>query len=83
MIIKFKVKDFHGYMTSSKYYYLDHIPLVQDEILERVLFSEAHRKTFGRINIGDLDKIISYMHLKLPLKVNFNVRVLCKWHCRY
>ena len=74
MIIKFKVKDFHGYMTSSKYYYLDHIPLVQDEILERVLFGETHRKHFGGINIGDLE-ITSCVHLKLLLKVNFNVQV--------
>ena len=36
-------------------------------------------KQFGRIHIGDLDKIISYMCLKLQLRVNFNVRVLPNW----
>ena len=32
------------------------------------------------MNIGSLDKIISYMHLNLQLGVNFNVRVLSNWH---
>ena len=36
---------------------------------------EHIEKEFGRINIGDLDKIISYIRLKLQLGVNFNVRV--------
>ena len=36
-------------------------------------------KEFGRINIGDLDKIISYVQLKLHLRVNFNVHVLPNW----
>ena len=40
-------------------------------------------KHFGGINIGDQGKIISYMHLKLLLGVNLNVRVLCKWRGRY
>ena len=46
-------------------------------------------KQFGGINIGDLNKVISYMHLKLQLRVNFNVRVLSNWYntdsklCRY
>ena len=29
------------------------ITTIQDEILERVLFSETHRKHFGGINIGN------------------------------
>ena len=49
----------------------------------RALFGEIHRKHYGRINIGDQGKIISYMHLKLLLGVNFNARVLCKRHDRY
>ena len=40
-------------------------------------------KHFGRINIGDLGEIIPSMHLKLPLRVNFNVRMLPKWCGRY
>ena len=36
------------------------------------------RKHFDGINIGDLDKIISYICLNLQLEVNFNVRVLHK-----
>ena len=47
--------------------------------MARVLFGETHRKEFGRISIGDLDKIISYMRLKLHLGVNFNVCVLPNW----
>ena len=37
-------------------------------------------KQFGRINIGNLDKIISCMHLKLQLGVNFNVHMWPNWH---
>ena len=37
------------------------------------------RKHFGRINIGDLDKIISNM-LKLAARSNLNVCVLHTWH---
>ena len=44
----------------------------------RVLFGETHTKTFWRNKYWRL--IISYMCLKLPLRVNFNVRVLRKWH---
>ena len=36
-------------------------------------------KHFDGINTGNLDKIISYMCLKLPLRVNFNVYMLPKW----
>ena len=36
---------------------------IKDEILARVLFGETAIKQFGGINIGDLDKIISYMCL--------------------
>ena len=36
----------------------------------RALFGEIQKKTFGRINIGDLDKIIFYMY---GFGVNFNV----------
>ena len=49
----------------------------------RVLF--VKRKHFGRINIGDFDKIISYTVyvLKFAARSYFNVRVLPKWHSRY
>ena len=39
-------------------------------MLARVLFDETHKKHYGRINIGDLDKIISYVSLNLQLGVN-------------
>ena len=51
-------------------------------MLARLLFGETQRKHFGGINIGDQGKI-SYMRLKFPLQVNFNVRVLSKWSGRY
>ena len=38
--------------------------------MARVLFGEHKRKHFGRINIGNLDTIISYMCLNLQLRVN-------------
>ena len=41
------------------------------------------REHFDGMNIDDLDEIISNMCLKLQLRVNFNVRVLSKWHSRY
>ena len=40
-------------------------------------------KCFGGIKIGDWDKIIVYMRLKLQFGVNFNVCVLSKCHGRY
>ena len=40
------------------------------------------REHFGRINIGKLDKIISYV-LKFVAWSYFNVRVLPKWCSRY
>ena len=46
---------------------------IQDEILARVLFGET--QNFGILNISDLDEIISYMCVKLQLRVNFNVDV--------
>ena len=45
----------------------------------RVLLGEATIKTIWQNNIGDLDKIIYYMCLKLQLGVNFNVHVLFNW----
>ena len=51
-----------------------------------------HKKHFGRINIGNLDKIISYMFLICSLELFFDVRMLelffdvrmlPKWHSRY
>ena len=35
----------------------------------RVLFGKTQKKHFGRTNIGDFNKIISYMHLNLQLGV--------------
>ena len=35
-----------------------------------VLFDVTHKKHFSRINIGDLDKIISCVSLNLQLRVN-------------
>ena len=48
----------------------------------RVLFGKTSIKTIwqNKINIDDLDKIISYMHLKLQSGVNFNVRILSNWY---
>ena len=40
------------------------------------------QKQFDGINISDLDKIISYMSLKLQLGVNFDVRILYNWRDR-
>ena len=48
----------------------------------RVLFGETAIKTICGINIGNLDKIISYMHLKLQLGGNFDVHVLSNWSDR-
>ena len=39
----------------------------RDKTLTRVLFGESPIKTINGINIDDLDKIISYVHLKLHL----------------
>ena len=51
-------------------------------MLVRLLFGETQSKHFDGINTGDQGKI-SYMRLKFPLQVNFNVRVLSKWSGRY
>ena len=45
-------------------------------MLARLLFGEHKRNCFGRINIGNFDKIISYMHLNLQLRVKLNMCVL-------
>ena len=37
-------------------------------MLMRVLFGETPIKQFGGINIGNLDKIIPYMHLKITAR---------------
>ena len=46
-------------------------------------FAKHIEKHFGGINIGDQGKIISFVCLKLPLGINFIMRVLCKWHGRF
>ena len=45
-------------------------------VLVRVLFGKTAIKQFVRINIGDFNKIISYMCLKLQLGFNF---LMCEY----
>ena len=33
----------------------------------RLFFGKTHKKHYGRINVDDLDKITSFIHLKLLL----------------
>ena len=48
-------QPFNSFVTIQSTLFLT---TVQDEILARVLFGETQKKHSGRINIGDLDKII-------------------------
>ena len=48
---------------------------IRGNIGESIIWQNK-RKHFSGINIGDFDKIISYMGLNLQLRVKINVRVL-------
>ena len=63
-------------MSAHNYMCWCALVLYKINIGESIIWLSSYKNNFGRISIGNLDKFISYMWLKLQLWVNFNVHVL-------
>ena len=72
-------EDTKGTIFNVIIYYIAYIPYKMKYWREYYLAKHTE-KHFGKINIGDQNKIISYMHIKLQLGANFSMRVLVLWH---